>query len=109
MPHAEYMDWQEFYGIEPFGLAVTDAMHAHQISMLANVNRNAEKRPEPFETKDFLMFPPDREPEAETKEEPTVDGLTAEQWKLRIFFESLKRKREHLAAAERGDAITPPA
>lgn len=109
MPHVEYLEWQEFYGLEPFGLAVTDAMHAHQISMLANVNRNAEKRPEPFTTTDFLMFPPDKEPEAAPEEEPTVGGLTAEQWKIRLFFESLKRKREHLARTEQSDVTTPPA
>jgi hypothetical protein len=109
MPQAEYIEWQEFYGLEPFGLAVTDAMHAHQISMLANVNRNAEKRPEPFTTADFLMFPSDPQPGAEEAEEPTVDGLTADQWKIRMFFESLKRKHEHAASIEQGDSNNTPA
>lgn len=111
MPHAEFREWQEFYDIEPFGLAAQDAMQAHVARTIAEVNRVEKARPEPFDMRDFLIF---REREvgkaaADQDEVPTVDGLTAEQWKIRLFFESLKRKREHLARTEQSDATTPPA
>lgn len=101
----EYLEWQEFYELEPFGLQVTDAMHAHQISMLANVNRNAEKRPEPFEIKDFLMFPP--ETRAKPEEEPTVDGLTADEWGLLHFFQAAKVECERRAKREGLESDAP--
>lgn len=99
MPHAEYVEWQEFYTVEPFGLAVQDALHAQHISMMANVNRNSEVREEPFTTADFLLFAePTTQPEEET--EPTVDGLTADEWKMLMFFQSLQRRQDYVAALE---------
>lgn len=67
MSDAEYRDWKLFYRDEPWGLAVLDAMHAHIIEVLANINRNSEKRPEPYSMKDFLLF---AEPAAEGEAEP---------------------------------------
>lgn len=56
MPEAEYRDWKFFYAREPWGLSVWDAMHAHVIATLANINRNEKKKPEPYQLKDFLLF-----------------------------------------------------
>lgn len=97
----EYLEWQEFYELEPFGLQVTDAMHAHQISVLAEVNRNTEKRPEPFTIKDFLLFPPEKT--KEEVEEPTVDGLTADEWNMLHFFQHYQRRREHEKQMDAGE------
>jgi hypothetical protein len=99
MPHAEYLEWQEFYSVEPFGLTVQDGFHAHQMALLANVNRNKEVRPEPFVISDFLMFQ-DQEAEKtpEDTSEATFNGLNADEWKLVHFFQSMKRKMEREAA-----------
>lgn len=93
MPMAEYLSWQEFYGIEPWGLPVHDATQAHLASILANVNRDSGKRPMPYTLNEFLIFAtptPERcaEPEAPVR----VNGLTAEQHKLLMGFEALKKK-----------------
>lgn len=56
MPHAEYMDWQEYYDIEPWGLAVRDAAQAHIAVTLANINRDAKQRPDAYRLDEFLLF-----------------------------------------------------
>lgn len=90
MPAREYIGWQEFAVIEPFGMRVQDAMHAHSLSVLANVNRNPEQRKEPYGIKDFLLFP---DPEREVPE-ATVEGKTAAQWKLIFAAEALAAQQK---------------
>jgi hypothetical protein len=91
MPMSEYLEWQEFYDIEPFGIQVQDAFHAQGISVLANANRDVKKRKEPFEIRDFLLF---REPESEKPAvEPLVDGKTAAQWRMIFAAEAVNAAR----------------
>jgi hypothetical protein len=95
MPAEEFLGWQEFFSIErPMSVPVADAMNAHAISVLANLNRDSKTRPEPYMIRDFLLFPGPTLPPAEP---PTVEGKTAEQWKLIFAAEALqaqeKRKR----------------
>jgi hypothetical protein len=95
---AEYLEWQEFYEIEPFGLHVQDAFHAHQIAVMGNIHRDNKKRPEPFEIKDFLLH---REPEpAAPKVEPTVEGKTAAQWRMIFAAEAHNAARRRAQAKE---------
>jgi hypothetical protein len=56
MPYEEFVGWQEFYEIEPFGLAVLDAAQAHITSVLANVNRDEKKRAKPYTIDEFQLF-----------------------------------------------------
>jgi hypothetical protein len=65
MTYAEYLGWQEYYAIEPFGLAVQDAAQAHITSTLANVNRDSAKRPDAYRIDEFLLYER-REPVAES-------------------------------------------
>ncbi len=90
MPYEEYAGWQEFYAVEPWGLSVQDSMHAHGISVLANVNRDGKSRPEAYTIKDFLLFPG---PAAAPTEEPTVEGKTGSQWKLIFAAEALQAQQ----------------
>jgi hypothetical protein len=85
MPYADFLEFMAFYEIEPWGLAVQDAMQANAVQVLANVNRDAKQRPEPYRIKDFLLFAPPEAPKAE----PTVDGKTAAQWRLIFQAEAL--------------------
>lgn len=88
MPYSDYADFKRFYDIEPWGLPMHDAMNAWSMSLLANTNRNSERRPEPFRMEDFLLF---SHPEKDVpKEEPTVEGKTAAQWKLIFAAEALQ-------------------
>lgn len=90
MPMAEYIEWQEFYNIEPWGLAVRDAMQAHGVSVMANLERDSKSRPEPYMIKDFLLFPGPVTPTVE----PTVEGKTATQWKLIFAAEALQAAQQ---------------
>ncbi|MGI4847141.1 MAG: phage tail assembly protein T [Janthinobacterium lividum] len=60
MPYAEYLGWQEFYALEPWGTRVWDNMQAHITSTLANVNRDTKTRPKPFTLAEFLLYPDDK-------------------------------------------------
>ena len=51
---AEFTEWQAFYQLEPFGDVVADLRHGVATSVLANVNRNAEARPEAYTAEDFI-------------------------------------------------------
>lgn len=90
MPHAEFLEWQEYYLIEPFGIKMHDMIQAHSVSVLANVNRNSEKRPQPYTIQDFMLF----EPKQLDSTEPTVEGKTATQWKLIFAAESLAASQQ---------------
>lgn len=99
MPYEEYLGWQEFIALEPVGIRAHDAMHAHIISVLGNINRDPDKRREPYQIKDFLLF---EDPVRELKEEPTVDGKTAAQWKLIFAAEALNARRRREVASSAG-------
>ena len=86
MPYVDYLELQELYRIEPWGLPVKDAMSAHAISVLANVNRDSKKRPEAYTIKDFLLFAGPAKPVPET----LVEGKTGAQWKLIFGAEALQ-------------------
>lgn len=98
MPMTEYLEWQEFYAIEPFGLQVKDAFHAQGIAVLANIHRDAKKRKEPFSIKDFLLHP---EPEStKPKVEPMVQGKTAAQWRAIFAADAINAARKRAKQAE---------
>lgn len=90
MPFADFVEMQEFYELEPWGLAVQDALSAHTISAMANLKRDPERRPEAYMIKDFLLFGRPDAPE----EEPTVDGKTGAQWQLIFAAEALQAQQQ---------------
>lgn len=53
---AEFTEWQAYYELEPFGDLVADQRHGVATSVVANVNRNAEVRPEAFKAEDFIHW-----------------------------------------------------
>ena len=88
MPYADFLEFQAFYAIEPFGLAVQDTLHAHQLALLANLERDATTKPQPYQISDFLLFAPS----APLQAEPLVQGKTAAQWRLIFAAEALQAK-----------------
>ncbi|MBC3811330.1 hypothetical protein H8K26_07730 [Undibacterium aquatile] len=75
--------------MEPWGLRPQDIMHAHALSILANINRNKEVRPDPYEIKDFMLFDKAKQPAVD----PKIDGKTCEEWKLIFAAEALAAQR----------------
>ncbi len=45
-----------YYALEPFGEQIADMRHGVATALLANVNRNAENRPEPYKPEDFVYW-----------------------------------------------------
>jgi flagellar basal body rod protein FlgC len=52
-----------FEEVEPFGESVADQRHGILSSVLANVNRDAKKKPEPYRAEDFIYWHPSHWPE----------------------------------------------
>ncbi|WP_321919307.1 phage tail assembly protein T [Paraburkholderia tropica] len=65
----EFGRWIAFYELEPWGNPVEDLRVGAQLSMVANINRDRKKAPEPFGLLDFVPWSKDR-PEA--KAEPIL-------------------------------------
>ena len=56
MPHDEYVSWQHYYAVEPWGSHIDD-MRAGQIAaVVANVNRDPRSQPEPYGPLDFATW-----------------------------------------------------
>jgi hypothetical protein len=97
MPYADFVEFQEFYGLEPWGTQVQDAMNAHQCSVMANLERDSKSKPEPYSIRDFLLFPP---PAPEPSAEVLVEGKTALQWRMIFAAEALQAAEQRKAAAD---------
>ena len=59
---AQLTEWLAYYHEEPFGQDRLDAPLAIGHALLANINRDAHKRPEPFRAEEFMPYAR-REPE----------------------------------------------
>ncbi len=51
-----FLEWQQYYSIEPFGEFRAELRHGQQMALAANINRNSEKRPDPFDAIDFMNY-----------------------------------------------------
>jgi hypothetical protein len=50
----EYGEWVEFFNLEPFGWEAQCYSSGIVAATIANVNRDAKKKPKPFEAIDFV-------------------------------------------------------
>lgn len=68
MGNGEFVAWWAYYSVEPFGELRADIRHAALMALLANINRDATKRPEPWAIDEFLpdywQTPEERDEEA---------------------------------------------
>lgn len=53
---AELMEWMAYDRIEPIGAGRLNLALANLAAMTANINRDMDKRPEPFDVSDFVPF-----------------------------------------------------
>lgn len=65
----EFTEWMAHYEIEPWGEIVADLRHGTATALHANLNRDAEKRPEPYRAEDFIHW---RDKGAVEEPEPTL-------------------------------------
>lgn len=52
----ELTEWRAFYDLEPFGDLVADQRHGIAQSLAANLQRDAKRRPEPYQPEDFIPW-----------------------------------------------------
>lgn len=52
----ELNDWARFDAVDPIGERRADMRSAQQCALMANINRDAKRRPEPFQVSDFMPF-----------------------------------------------------
>lgn len=64
---SEYADWQAFCALEPIGVERGDLNAAMVASTLANINRDAKKKPQGFGYAEFMPF---------AKQTDAVDSLS---------------------------------
>ena len=55
MSSKELTEWIAFASVEPIGEAREDLRTANLMALIANVNRDQEKKPEPFSPSDFVV------------------------------------------------------
>jgi hypothetical protein len=54
MSAAELSDWAQFYAVEPWGSEAAFLRTGIITALIANTNRDAKKKPEPFVPADFI-------------------------------------------------------
>ena len=54
MPSSLFTEWAAFFGLEPFGYEIENWRTGQVCSLIANVNRNPKKKPDPYKPKDFM-------------------------------------------------------
>ena len=59
---AEFTEWLAYYQLEPFGEQLADLRHGTACALLANINRDAAARPDPYQADDFIHWT--KQPEA---------------------------------------------
>jgi hypothetical protein len=64
----EFTEWLAYARLEPFGSVADDQRMAQLLALIANVNRDPQRRRRPWSPEDFL---PQRGP----RREPDQDGL----------------------------------
>lgn len=52
---AELTDWIAYSRLRPFGPLVEDQRYGNIMALIANVNRDPKKMPQPFKPSDFMM------------------------------------------------------
>jgi hypothetical protein len=56
LSYEEFLRWWDFYLVDPFGEWRADLRSGIVSSVIANVNRDATKRPEAYTAQDFMFF-----------------------------------------------------
>jgi len=68
MSSSQFAEWMAFYAVEPFGEIRQELRHGQHLSLMANINRDAEKKKEPFSAADFMNYVdlPEEKPVSDT-------------------------------------------
>jgi len=90
---SEWLDWQRFYSLEPYGAPLADIIQAQLRVLLANINRNDKVRPEPFRTEEFLLLAESEAAPSEPAKPELIEGLTLADWRLALYLRALGKQQ----------------
>ena len=79
MTVAEFVSWQHYYELAPFGPHIDDVRIGQLCSILANVNRDTKQRPKPFETLEFAPWNRLLQHEADEAEQQRIENMSVEE------------------------------
>lgn len=80
IPHAEILEWQEFFMLEPFGEFAEDLRHGQALATLANINRDVKKVRKPYKPEDFTLWV-GRKNEEKLSADQITEKLIAQQFR----------------------------
>jgi hypothetical protein len=86
----EFTQWMAYSHLEPFGEQIADLRHGTAVATLANINRDAEKRPEPYKAEDFIWWSDAGASNAESDEPVLLDDPVAHANLLRASLFGIK-------------------
>lgn len=72
MSASEFLDWQVFFELEPFGELRDDLRAGTIAATIANIHRDKKKRRKPYSVRDFM---PGYEITARAKQEQSAENL----------------------------------
>jgi hypothetical protein len=70
---AELCEWRAYYQLEPFGEQLADQRHGIATSVLANVNRDSKRCPQPYQATDFIYWHESHQAQATGQVQPTAN------------------------------------
>jgi hypothetical protein len=83
---AELIEWMAYDRLEPLGLGRVNLGLASLAAMTANIHRDTEKRPEPFDPEDFLPY--HIAPPLPELRQPSVSEHQAMEARMKAFFKT---------------------
>lgn len=95
MSASEFLDWQVYYQLEPFGELRADLRSGTIAATIANIHRDRKKRKKPYSARDFM---PGYELTAQPKQALSADGLLQ---KVAMINEALGGKDERHRESDR--------
>ena len=76
---AELCEWRAYYKLEPFGELVADQRHGIATAVLANVNRDSKRCPQPYQAGDFIYWRESQTPAAANPDPEALSRLIKQQ------------------------------
>lgn len=80
MSWEQFLSWQIYYSLEPWGEKLHDAQIAQVVSVLAEINRDKKQRPEAFAINDFTLIKDETMQQATPRRTKPLTDL--KQWNL---------------------------
>lgn len=83
----ELSEWRAFYALEPFGDLVADQRHGIAQSLAANLQRDAKRRPQPYQPEDFIPWHESHRPKPNAADGKLLSDPKAQSALIKSLFQ----------------------